>query len=89
MLNKLYQSLDQWDRAIKLAEEKDRIHLRHTYHAYAQYLEERGDTEGAAQMYQRADTHRYQVTRMYLDDPLTLESYVLKSKDMYVYNITP
>lgn len=81
LLNKLYQSRGQWEKAISLAEEKDRIHLRHTYHCYAKYLEAKGDTEHAIQMYQRADTHRAQVTRMLLDDYFALESYIQKSKD--------
>lgn len=77
----LYQSRGQWDKAIKLAEDKDRIHLRNTYHKYAQYLEAKADTDNAIKMYERADTHRYQVPRMLLDDYLALEDYVRKSKD--------
>ncbi|RZF46866.1 hypothetical protein LSTR_LSTR008247 [Laodelphax striatellus] len=85
LLNKMLQGLDEWERALQLAEEKDRIHVRHTCHAYARYLEERGDTEAAADMYRRADTHRSHVTRMLLDQPLALESYVIKSKDPALY----
>uniref|UniRef100_A0A1B6C8A4 Intraflagellar transport protein 140 homolog n=1 Tax=Clastoptera arizonana TaxID=38151 RepID=A0A1B6C8A4_9HEMI len=81
LLNKFYQNRGQWDKAISLAEEKDRIHLRHTYHCYAKYLEVKGDTELAVQMYQKADTHRAEVTRMLLDDYFALESYIQKSKD--------
>lgn len=81
LLNQLYRSSDQWEKAIKIAEEKDRIHLRNTYHNYAKYLESKNDLTGAAQMYEKAQTHRTQVPRMLLDDPLALERYILQSKD--------
>ena len=31
--------------------------------------------------YERSETHRFEVPRMLLDDPLELENYVMKSKD--------
>nr|CAD7202239.1 unnamed protein product [Timema douglasi] len=62
-LNALYQAAGEWDKAMRVAEEHDRIHLRATCHNYASYLEGKGDTAGAARMYERADTHRSQLTK--------------------------
>ncbi|XP_069684990.1 intraflagellar transport protein 140 homolog [Periplaneta americana] len=81
LLNRMYQAGGEWDRALRVAEEQDRIHLRSTYFNYACHLEARGDLMGAAHMYERADAHRSQVPRMLLDDHRALEQYVLKSKD--------
>lgn len=81
LLNQMCQAVGEWDRAIKIAEEKDRIHLRTTYFNYASHLEAKGDFMGAAQMYEKADAHHTQVPRMLLDDQQALEQYILKSKD--------
>nr|CAD7263177.1 unnamed protein product [Timema shepardi] len=81
-LNALYQAAGEWDKAMRVAEEHDRIHLRATCHNYASYLEGKGDTAGAARMYERADTHRSQVPRMLIDDPDALQTYVSKTKDV-------
>nr|CAD7423412.1 unnamed protein product [Timema monikensis] len=81
-LNALYQAAGEWDKAMRVAEEHDRIHLRATCHNYASYLEGKGDTAGAARMYERADTHRSQVPRMLIDDPAALQTYVSKTKDV-------
>nr|CAD7588439.1 unnamed protein product [Timema genevievae] len=81
-LNALYQAAGEWDKAMRVAEEHDRIHLRATCHNYASYLEGKGDTAGAARMYERADTQRSQVPRMLIDDPAALQTYVSKTKDV-------
>lgn len=31
--------------------------------------------------YEKSNTHKFEVPRMLLDDPATLENYVMKSKD--------
>jgi intraflagellar transport protein 140 len=77
----MYQAGGEWDRALKIAEEKDRMHLRTTYFNYACHLEAKGDLTGATHMYERAEVHHSQVPRMLLDDQQALEQYVLKSKD--------
>ncbi|KAJ9573631.1 hypothetical protein L9F63_008972, partial [Diploptera punctata] len=81
LLNEMYQAGGEWEKALRVAEEQDRIHLRSTYFNYARHLEVRGDMMGAAQMYERADAHRTQVPRMLLDDHRALEQYIHKSKD--------
>uniref|UniRef100_A0ABL0EJ54 Anaphase-promoting complex subunit 4 WD40 domain-containing protein n=1 Tax=Rhodnius prolixus TaxID=13249 RepID=A0ABL0EJ54_RHOPR len=81
LLNKLYQRSDQWDRAVEISQKHDRIHLRNTYHNYGKYLEAEGDTEAAAHMYLRAETHRHQVPRMLLEKTAALEKYINNSKD--------
>jgi intraflagellar transport protein 140 len=80
-MNQMYQAGGEWDQALRIAEEHDRIHLRSTCFNYASHLEAKGDLMGAAHMYERADAHRSQVPRMLLDDQQALEQYVLKSKD--------
>ncbi|KAK7788798.1 hypothetical protein R5R35_010909 [Gryllus longicercus] len=81
LLNKMYQAAGEWEKALRVAEEQDRIHLRATYFNYACHLEAKGDYTGAAHMYERSDTHRFQVPRMLLEDPLSLENYIIKAKD--------
>lgn len=43
LLNKLYQASDQWQKAVEVAELRDRIHLRTTYYNYARHLEAGAD----------------------------------------------
>ena len=44
LLNSLYQSSGQWDRALAVAAKHDRINLKRTHTAYARHLESIGDT---------------------------------------------
>jgi intraflagellar transport protein 140 len=83
LLNKLYQAAGQWDRALEVATEHDRIHLRTTHYAYAKHLESIGETSNAIKHYERSDTHRKEVPRLlfdaqYVDD---LESYITQAAD--------
>ncbi|XP_040583059.1 intraflagellar transport protein 140 homolog [Lepeophtheirus salmonis] len=80
-LNKLYQDSGQWQKAVRLAEEKDRMHLRSTYYNYAKHLESRGDIAGAIQNYEKSGTHRFEVPRLLFEDWTVLENYVIKSND--------
>ena len=50
--NQLYQAGGSWDKALKVASEKDRIHMKSTMHSYARHLEHLGDFEGATEAYQ-------------------------------------
>ena len=34
--------------------------------------------------FEKADTHRFEVPRMLLEEPQQLEAYILKTKDKYV-----
>ena len=35
--------------------------------------------------FEKADTHRFEVPRMLLEEPQQLEAYILKTKDKYVF----
>eukprot|EP00079_Xenopus_tropicalis_P029812 XP_012825483.1 PREDICTED: intraflagellar transport protein 140 homolog isoform X1 [Xenopus tropicalis] len=81
LLNKLYQAWNQWQKAIETAENHDRIHLRSTYYNYAKHLEAIGEHNESLLLYEKSDTHRFEVPRMLLDDPQALEEYINKNKD--------
>eukprot|EP00050_Salpingoeca_kvevrii_P007157 m.294179 g.294179 ORF g.294179 m.294179 type:complete len:1361 (-) comp12942_c0_seq1:503-4585(-) len=81
LLNKLYQDRGMWDDALDLAKSKDRVHLRNTCYAYAKHLESIGRPMEAAEMYERADVHVFEVPRLLFDDPAALEAYVNRSKN--------
>jgi intraflagellar transport protein 140 len=81
LLNKLLRSRNKLDAAHATAESQDRIHLKNTEHAWAKALEQSGDFKEAAVRYERANTHKFDVPRMLLDQPLQLESYMGKTKD--------
>jgi len=36
--------------------------------------------------FEKADTHRFEVPRMLLEEPQQLEAYILKTKDKYVHS---
>lgn len=77
----MYQNASRWDEALRIAESKDRIHLKNTYNAYGRYLEEKGEIQEAIKMYELANTHRKHIPRLLLNNPVTLEKYIQKSKD--------
>ncbi|XP_063235193.1 intraflagellar transport protein 140 homolog [Bacillus rossius redtenbacheri] len=81
LLNSLLQAAGEWDRALRVAEDRDRVHLRATCHSHARHLEAKGELAAAAGMYERAGTHRAQVPRMLADRPDQLRAYVAASKD--------
>ncbi|RMX59262.1 hypothetical protein pdam_00005737 [Pocillopora damicornis] len=81
LLNKFYQASNQWTKAIEVAELHDRIHLRTTYYNYAKHLESTGNISAAIVNFEKADTHRFEVPRMLLEEPQQLEAYILKTKD--------
>jgi len=81
LLNKLYQSSGQWDKAIELAETKDRAHLRNTYHTAGKYQEACGHAEKAIEYYELSQTHLFEVPRLLADDPKALEQYILTPGD--------
>jgi hypothetical protein len=39
LLNKMYQAFGEWDKAVEVAQKKDRIHLRTTHFKRAQHME--------------------------------------------------
>eukprot|EP00002_Diphylleia_rotans_P014154 TRINITY_DN2751_c0_g1_i8.p1 TRINITY_DN2751_c0_g1~~TRINITY_DN2751_c0_g1_i8.p1 ORF type:complete len:1267 (-),score=275.99 TRINITY_DN2751_c0_g1_i8:1005-4805(-) len=78
LLNKLYQATGRWDKAIDLAKQKDRIHLRTTHFLFARHLESVGDLTSAIKNYELSDTFRHEVPRMlfYSNNMEQLEAYV-------------
>lgn len=87
LLNELRQAQGDWDGAITLAEEKDRIHLRSTHYTYARILEAQGKTDAAIEHYEKAGTHRVDVPRMLFDLGRTskLREYVDSRREPELY----
>eukprot|EP01038_Epipyxis_sp_PR26KG_P011964 gene11964-16014_t len=83
LLNKLYQSAGLWDKAINIANSKDRIHVKTTHYQYAKHLESLGRTEDAIQHFEMSETGRTEVPRMLfsLGRVDELGEYVLQSDD--------
>jgi len=83
LLNRLYQACGQWEKALELAAKNDRIHLKTTHYAYAQYLEKVGDHAGAVEHYEAAGCGAVEVTRMYYQADMAdeLEAYINKHAD--------
>jgi hypothetical protein len=59
-----YQASGQWEKAIEVANRKDRIHLRTTHYTYARHLESLGQYDKAIAQYELAKTHTQEVPRM-------------------------
>lgn len=81
LLNKLLQNRNNFEEAEKIAETKDRIHLKNTFHEWARSLEMDGEYKEAAVKYEKANTHRYDVPRMLIDQPELLDGYMSKATD--------
>ena len=64
LLNNLYQSSGQWDKAIQVAQARDRVHMRTTHFKYAHFLESVGDIRNAIRHYELSNTHHREVPRM-------------------------
>ncbi|CAD7929934.1 unnamed protein product [Amoebophrya sp. A25] len=67
LLNRLYQALNEWDKALDVAKTKDRIHLKTTYYNYASYLEA-FDKREARKFYKLAGTEIPDCTRLLLSE---------------------
>ncbi|KAL4622724.1 hypothetical protein GN956_G19824 [Arapaima gigas] len=85
LLNKFYQASGQWQQALETAEMHDRVHLRTTYYNYAKHLEAMGDRSLALVHYEKSDTHKFEVPRMLLEDVVSLEIYINKTKEKSLY----
>ncbi|XP_060521943.1 intraflagellar transport protein 140 homolog [Cylas formicarius] len=81
LMIQLLRAQNKMEAALAVAENKDRINLRNTQHAWGRALESDGDLKGAAARYERAGTHRYDVPRMLADHPDQLCGYMAKTKD--------
>ncbi|GAB1610026.1 hypothetical protein Ahia01_001288500, partial [Argonauta hians] len=85
LLNEFYQNCGQWDKALQTAEDCDRIHLKCTYHSYAQHLHNSGQLQDAINNYRKAGTHYYEVPKMLYSRPKELLEFVQKSKEKSLY----
>lgn len=83
LLNQLYQAAGLWDKALDVATDNDRIHLKSTHYQYAKYLECIGDYSTAMSHFESSDTHRSEIPRMLysLDRMDELEDYIQNSND--------
>ncbi|XP_065176565.1 intraflagellar transport protein 140 homolog [Sycon ciliatum] len=79
LLNDLHRARDDWDSAVRVAQDHDPIRLRNTHYAHAKRLELEGNTKGAAQFFEKAGTHIKDVPRMLASNPAELQTYVAKS----------
>ena len=86
-LNRMYQAAGQWEKAVRVANTTDRLHLKSTHFQYAKYLESIGNVDSAIDHYERSDTFRVEVPRMmYHNDMMdSLEDYVNSSKDVQLF----
>jgi len=84
LLNKLYQASGQWEKAIEVANRKDRIHLRTTHYRYARHLESLGQYDKAIVQYELSKTHTVEVPRMMYNVNKTneLEEYIQETQDI-------
>lgn len=85
LLLDLYIVSERWEDAVKLCEDNRRIQLKSTYHAWAKCLEKEKKSKEAIKLYEKAETHKYEVPRMLSDEPQQLEQYVLTRKDKELY----
>jgi len=83
LLNKLYQACGEWDKALEVAEQHDRIHLRTTFYNYAKHLESLGDVPAAMAAYEKSHTHRQEIPRMLYESQqlIELERYIMEKED--------
>jgi intraflagellar transport protein 140 len=52
------QTCGEWEKAVEVATQYDRVNLRNTHHAYAKYLEGVGKIKEAIHHYELSGTHR-------------------------------
>ncbi|KZS12398.1 Intraflagellar transport protein 140 [Daphnia magna] len=81
LLSRMYQASNRWEAALQLAHTKDRINLKRTYYEYARYLEGEGKTALALEMYEKCQTHHFDVPRMLFEDTAALQSYCTSGQD--------
>uniref|UniRef100_A0A182S5V1 Uncharacterized protein n=1 Tax=Anopheles maculatus TaxID=74869 RepID=A0A182S5V1_9DIPT len=81
LLNKLYQASGRFEEALEVAEHFDRVHLRNTYHRYAEWLKECGKTQKAIQYYERTSSLMHNISQLLMDDPAALKQYMQGTSD--------
>eukprot|EP01135_Chromosphaera_perkinsii_P005240 Nk52_evm9s327 gene=Nk52_evmTU9s327 len=80
-LTEFYEASGQWDKAIEVCTKHNRIGLRKTHYNYAKYLENIGKIPEAIKEYEKSETHRFEVPRMFLDNIQDLEKYISGKDD--------
>ncbi|CAF5229800.1 unnamed protein product, partial [Rotaria magnacalcarata] len=83
LLNQLYQSINEWEKAVDISTHYDRIHLRNAYYNYAKYLEQNNQLEKAIELYEKSGTQATEVRRMFLErkDVAGYKAYTAKQND--------
>mmetsp|Transcript_42942 Transcript_42942/g.100869 ORF Transcript_42942/g.100869 Transcript_42942/m.100869 type:complete len:1420 (-) Transcript_42942:132-4391(-) len=86
LLNQLYQASGEWEKALEVAKTKDRVHLKPTHFAYAQYLEAVEDVQRALEHFELSGTYRTENPRLLCSMGLTdnLKAYVEQSDDSHL-----
>lgn len=64
LVNSLLRARGEWDKAVGVAQEKDRIHLSATHYARAKALEAAGDIDGAVASFELAGSGSTEVPRL-------------------------
>ena len=64
LVAELYAASGRWRDAARLAEARDRVHLRSTHYAHARHLERLGDVAGAVRAYEKSGRAHREVPRL-------------------------
>lgn len=86
ILNELYQAMEEWNKALDLAQKHDRIHLKTTFYNYAKYLEEQKRYSEAIENFVKSGTHAFEVPRMLFDQPEELEKFIRERPEKSLRN---
>ena len=80
LLAELYAASGRWRDAARLAEARDRVHLRSTHYAHARHLERLGDVAGAVRAYEKSGRAHREVPRLLRarGETHALEAYVAR-----------
>jgi len=87
-LNQFYQARGQWEKALDIVNNYNKINIKPTYYNYGKYLEEMGDYEGAIKAYENSGNSNFEIPRIFLKvikDENKLKEYVEKSTDKSIY----
>ncbi|KAJ3106851.1 hypothetical protein HDU96_008104 [Phlyctochytrium bullatum] len=75
LLNRYYQELGQWDKALEVASKRDRINLRTTYIQFAQYLLENEDRVGSAAALEKSGSPNLEIPLMFSEEEGDLQMF--------------
>ena len=77
----MFQASNRWDKALELAATKDQLNLKRTFYDYARHLESEGRIQSAKEMYEKCQTHHFDVPRMLVDNAPALQQYCTSTSD--------